>query len=486
MHNGLPVSQQQQQPTPNHNLQNSSNPPPTIPHAGSIAAGPQPPMPNTHAQHPPRVTMMTSTFNFHNPAQRPASAPGQRVPTGPQPPSHPPLPPQPQLQQHNVPGAAPFFPALHLPHLPAFPLPGPFAQPRVNHMQPTNTTAWLLSSPTGPQGFLFAPGHGYFSSLSPATSAAQQEPYQHHGSAVSQGNQRADTTTATVPHAELANDQPRNDAQGAVVRANQPLPGPALAQAEQNGQDNDLFAFIINRGWLFLRLYLFMFVFSEPGTWKRWLMIVAAAIICLQPRNGPFTRLMTAARGHFDNLVGPPAQQPRAGDPARPNANAGDPLQPAGPRNDATAQRPANVRGAVQMTPEEAAARILTEQRNQQNLRPRFWRDTFYRLEQSIALFLASLVPGVGERHVRAREETRREERRQEDERRRAAEEVAAAAAAATANDETTEQPSSPTANGSVLSGGQNADVGNTGPSTSSSVQVRSNDTGETELRNRA
>jgi hypothetical protein len=35
-------------------------------------------------------------------------------------------------------------------------------------------------------------------------------------------------------------------------------------------------------------------------------------------------------------------------------------------------------------------------------------RDMFYRLEQAVALFLASLIPGVGERHVAAREEQRR------------------------------------------------------------------------------
>lgn len=77
------------------------------------------------------------------------------------------------------------------------------------------------------------------------------------------------------------------------------------------------------------------------------------------------------------------------------------------------------------MTPQEAAARLAREQRERN---PQFWRDTFYRIEQSTALFLASLIPGVGERHVRAREEARREEQRIEEERRRAAEETAARA----------------------------------------------------------
>ena len=44
-------------------------------------------------------------------------------------------------------------------------------------------------------------------------------------------------------------------------------------------------------------------------------------------------------------------------------------------------------------------------------------RDTIFRVERAMALFLASLVPGVGERHVRAREEARREAERIENER---------------------------------------------------------------------
>lgn len=41
----------------------------------------------------------------------------------------------------------------------------------------------------------------------------------------------------------------------------------------------------------------------------------------------------------------------------------------------------------------------------------------FQRVERGFALFVASLIPGVGERHVRAREEARREVERVERER---------------------------------------------------------------------
>jgi hypothetical protein len=136
-----------------------------------------------------------------------------------------------------------------------------------------------------------------------------------------------------------------------------------------------------------------MFVLSEPGTWRRYLLLALALIVCLLPRQNPLNHLMVAARRHIDNLIGPP-QRPRA-------AAAGGGGGPA-------------VRGAVPITPEQLAAQILEgdrlraerERQQQQQPPPNFLRDTFYRIEQAIALFLASLIPGVGERHVEARART--------------------------------------------------------------------------------
>jgi hemolysin activation/secretion protein len=127
------------------------------------------------------------------------------------------------------------------------------------------------------------------------------------------------------------------------------------------------------------------------------------------------------------------------------------------------------------MTPEEAAARIIAGRQNNQDGQPRFWRDALYRVEQSIALFLASLIPGVGERHVRAREEQRREE-----ERRRAE-----AAAAAENQNVSQEEPKANEPGRQPAVEISEVNVG--GPaeqSTSSSVEARQEaDAGE--LRNR-
>ncbi|EXJ62267.1 hypothetical protein A1O7_02700 [Cladophialophora yegresii CBS 114405] len=471
---GLPFAPQPQLPlpptrTPHHPGQPANTPPASLaqhrPTGGTST--PNPAQQNGQIPYPQRVTVVTETVSIQNQAHRPSSAPGQR-------------PPMPSQQRGNVPSHTPqtdsSTPAPVLPPpgwdystpttLPPLPVPRPFAQPLVSTLHPSTATAWLMSSPTGPRALLFAPGHGYFSSLPPVATQQQQA-----GGALNPETRTSDTNPMPVPGVGQAADREQQGGDRAVIRADQLQPAGALAQAQQNGQENDLFAFLINRGWLFLRLYLFMFVFSEPGTWKRWLMIIVAAIVCLQPRDGPFTRLMRAARRHFDSLVGPPP---------RPGAVAPQRVDAAG--QEAPAQRPANVRGAVQMTPQEAAARLIAGRQNNQDRPPRFWRDAFYRVEQSMALFLASLIPGVGERHVRAREEQRREE-----ERRRA--EAAAAAAAATAAAENQNLPQEETQvndpeRQSAVDKSEVNHPENGEQSTSSSVQARQED-GAGELRNR-
>jgi hypothetical protein len=419
-----------------------------------------------------RMRVLSETMSFQVPI-RPSSAPGHPPPSRT-------LSQQQPRQQQNL-QAAPTGVGIPIAtgtiNLPAT---NPLAQNMLSNLglgglpinnasgmqNPANTTAWLLSSPTGPRALLFAPGHGYFSSSPPATTTeagvtSQTRPNAHP---VQGGHGTADNRNVAA-------------AQQALVPANppQPAPGviPAQAQAQQNGEENDIFAFIINRGWLFLRLYLFMFVFSEPGTWKRWVMIIAAAIVCLQPRNGPISRLMTAARRHFDNLVGPPTQRP---------AQNADQQQPAPDRPRGEGERPANVRGAVQMTPEEAAARIIRERQEQQNARPRPVVDAMWRIEQSIALFLASLVPGVGERHVRAREEVRREERRQVEEQ-NAETETAGDASQEVAGDNELAPVESVAEKDDVAAGRD----GQPEQSTSTSVDVRTSGVaGSGEIRNRA
>ena len=455
----------QQTPNLNGNPSNPSQPNPQMPQSSvQEFRGP-------NGEH---VTVMTSQMTVPMTLSRPASAPGQPASRGPA------AAPQ-RSQPSQTPRHAPSNPTATRPQPPPLPfagfptyLPIPFSQNRQFQPQPSTSTptAWILSSPAGPQGFLFAPGHGYFSTTQSSVQQQSTTPQAAPAEMPGLAPLAAPTEpTQQQPRAQM-DGAGNGNADGALVRGNRGPAQPPLVQVQQNAEDNDLFGFLIQRGWLFLRLYLFMFVFSEPGTWKRWAMIIIAVIVCLQPRDGPFVRAMQAARRHLDNLIGPPAPQ------RQPEPAAQRQPRPAENAINQTTHRPANVRGAVQITPEEAAARLL---RNNQERNRGFWRDIFYRVEQSMALFLASLIPGVGERHVMAREEARREAQRQEEERRRAAE----AAAQLQATDEGSNQAHE-NADQDVAGVGSEVKVDRPDePSTSTSVQVRDAVGEAGELRNR-
>ena len=272
-------------------------------------------------------------------------------------------------------------------------LPHPFnvhqrLRPAMQSSQPT--TAWLLSSPTGPEALLFAPGHGYFASpsrVSPSTTSRVQ-------SNVGVSSETMPAQQNTASNDSPAADRPaparvENPPAGQMALANQ---GPGGNQNQIQNNENDLVHFILQRGWLFIRLYMFILVFSDGNTWRRWILLALATLVCCLPRENPFQAALVTVRRHVDNLIGPPAEQQQA----RPQGQAGHPDRPT-PTNTAQAGQ---ANPATQRIPETTA----TQQRQQQ---PNLVRDTLFRVERAVALFLASLVPGVGERHVQAREEAR-------------------------------------------------------------------------------
>ncbi|KAK5089519.1 hypothetical protein LTR24_006161 [Lithohypha guttulata] len=367
------------------------------------------------------------------------------------------IPPNIQIHAHP-----PIIP--HVQHMPlGFPFPGLMPQPMYNptmaasaNTSQAQTMAWLLSSPQGPQGIVFAPGHGFFTSLPAVTNLPSQ--------LRRQDNQPQPTPTPTLP-TTTSQQTPAPGLQGAqlVIRpqdgtaeirrpdqppppqpgarphppapapANQPQPAVRQAHQARNNEENAFLNLLLVRGWLFLRLYMFVFVLSESGTWRRIFMLGFAIIFCLLPRQNPFTDAFQAARRHFDNLIGPPnipdraPEQPRQDNGQARNvqgqvqgqnnadANANAITQPGPPSTSGRQQQP------PMPTPEEAARRLLAQQ-NRRSPNPIL--DRLYRIEQGFVLFFASLIPGLGERHVQAREQARRileeEERRAREERERA------------------------------------------------------------------
>lgn len=265
---------------------------------------------------------------------------------------------------------------------------------------PSTTMAWVLSSPNGPEALLFAPGHGYFSSapqqtpphLSPTRTVVSPEPNSQIGNIQDTAAAARDGVAAQQPgHAPPAQALARLPRQGAI---------PALQPAGDNG----FFNLIIGRAWLFLRMYVFTFFISEPGSLRRYLLLVVATLICILPRDNILQQFITQVRRHIDTLIGPPAAPARVGAvaPAQTNAATG-------------ATAPGGAQPVENLTAAENAARLLREHEAHN---PNVFRDALFRIERAAALFLASLVPGVGERHIRAREDQRREAERLENERR--------------------------------------------------------------------
>ena len=120
------------------------------------------------------------------------------------------------------------------------------------------------------------------------------------------------------------------------------------------------------------------------------------------PSTTVFRGFATRLQAHVDGLVPPPAAAAQA------------PLRHQDEGNRQHGEAAAARRQQGEPDPAATAARLVQEHRQRH---PNVLRDTFERVERALGLFVASLIPGVGERHVRAREEARREVERVERER---------------------------------------------------------------------
>ena len=163
----------------------------------------------------------------------------------------------------------------------------------------------------------------------------------------------------------------------------------------------------MSRVWLFIRLYFFCYVISAPGTWTRIFFVIAALLISLlSDTDIPqmlYGLIVQPVQHHLEGLA-------HMGGPGQPTTQArGD-----GPRD--------GLLGEVS--------------------------DYFRRAERSVVLLLASLIPGIGERQVEARnaaeaeaERVRQEARDREQEQEQEQQQVQQARIEATQDNENVEQP---------------------------------------------
>ena len=238
---------------------------------------------------------------------------------------------------------------------------------------PTESMVYLLSSPNGPHALLISPS-GLYSTPSNGTGLPL-----NIAPTLLQHQPSAGTPERIInPQPNHPNEQ-QPPANGAAVGQ--------VAQQPQQDQARGLVRVLIPLGghiWLLIRLFGFVYFFTSGAGWRRTILLGICAIIVFISQTALFRPLQQAIwdpiRRHVEGLV--------------PLAGIDRPAAP-GPRAD----RPGGAEG--QLLPRDAADRLLQEgaERDgnvvQTNLR---------RAERAIALFVASLVPGVGERHIAARE----------------------------------------------------------------------------------
>jgi len=276
---------------------------------------------------------------------------------------------------------------------------------------------FLLSSPQGPVGILFDQQGTY--TMAPTVPTL---PFQTFSDQFAQnrqilaglGHQMAQGPNQF--HNQLVNlqptptRQPTTGEQGQNQNHAQDQNQPQDANANANPPpENDRMVNVAGHLWLIFKLAAFVYFFAGGGGLYRPIMLGIVAGIVYLAQVGVFQDQFNLIRRHFEALLPIGAMAERA----------------AQPNNHTHAQQRGN------LTPEEAARRILQQRRDQ-----RFgWiRDSMRTIERAFALFIASLFPGVGERMVHAQEERERLERvaaqeerqRQEDEARRREEETQA------------------------------------------------------------
>jgi hypothetical protein len=248
---------------------------------------------------------------------------------------------------------------------------------------------YILSSPQGPRALLVNNSETFFT---------PRQPSRHPQSPAPGGIQDQDRATLNLP--EFRN----RPAQRAVRRGhrrrheNHPLEPVDVPHA--NPGAGALAAQIGPYIWLIVRLIGFVWFFSSGNpSWTRFFMVSGLALVVFLVNTGLFNgvaeQLWGPVRRHLEALI------PLAGPDAAlvPAVNAAIPQQPVGAPPAGTEARQGGRRG--EPDPAQVAARLI-EQHRQAN--GGWLMAQIRRAEHSLLLFLASLVPGVGERHIAARE----------------------------------------------------------------------------------
>lgn len=276
--------------------------------------------------------------------------------------------------------------------------------------QNSESMVYLLSSPNGPRALLVTNSESYFT--------PRQSSRRRRHDAVPAGAQGEAGAPVGLPEYRNRVVRARRENNQGVAQ---------IQQAHANPGAGALAARIGPILWLIVRLiFVVWFLTSADSSWTRWFIVTGLAFAIFLANTGLFNgaadQVWGPIRRHLEALL------PLAGPDAAmvPAANAAIPQPGAAQGDIAAGQRGTN----NNPTPESVAARLI-EQRRQAN---GSWVLTqLRRAEHALLLFLASLVPGVGERHIAAREAEAAERQRRIDAAAAAAEEAQMVAEAANA-----------------------------------------------------
>ncbi|KAI1429573.1 hypothetical protein F5Y12DRAFT_710059 [Xylaria sp. FL1777] len=311
-----------------------------------------------------------------------------------------------------------------------------------NQVSSPTPEVYILSSPNGPRAVLLNGNLGtYYSS--------QLRSYQPMGlplPPMTFGN--ASGIAPHVRHAGLPHivQRPPLGSGNASIPQNNPppvqqpqlqrehelqVPGPIQAQFG-HGMDNPQIQAIRlvqiwPHIWMIIRLALFIWWFTSPtSSWYRWITVVSIAITLFIINTGVLNpvaeQIWVPLRRHLENLI-PAAADAQGRHQQRPvaeNAQGGD-------VNGANAARPRDP------NPADAAARLV-QQRREDNAN--WLLNQARRLERAGILFIASLAPGLAERHIAQVEAEARAERQRQQEA-----QAAVAAAAQAGSDDANHNP---------------------------------------------
>lgn len=315
-------------------------------------------------------------------------------------------------------------------------IPGAFGSLHANPTIQAGTEVYILNSPNGPRGLLLN-NHTetyYTPSMRPTATSSGSSYGLPNPQQLRQNFAFLPTTpTPTLPPQLGVNQDNQGDVdgQGRVrrrVRIHVNRGGNMNARQNHAGMVA-LIARFWPHFWLAVRLGLFVWWFTSPNSgWARWLAVIGIALSIFVLNTGALDgvadQLWRVICRHMESLI------PMAGHNGAQGANQGaglnrnqEPPPPEAPQQDTGAPNRGNP------NPENMAVRLVGQRRA---ANADWLLDRVRRAERAGLLFLASIAPGVAERHIanlEAEIERQRREAEAAEAARRAAEAEAEAAA---------------------------------------------------------